>query len=102
MWILLQILACSIVTVVLMYQRKVGLCFNSIMAYIIASIVCLSWMFALSYEKAPNLLAPWFLGTVILSLGGFLGSVLYFGDTPTITQVIGAGLAIVASILLAL
>ncbi len=58
--------------------------------------------FIKSYALAPTLFQPWFLGTAIIAVCGFIVSMLIFGEIITITKLIGAALALAGAVLLIL
>lgn len=101
MWALLQILGCVFVTIGLTYQKVNGLCLKSFVVYNVLSILSFSWMYGLSYEKAPSFFSAWFFGTALLAILGFMSSVFYLNESPTVVQYCGAGLALTGGLLLA-
>jgi hypothetical protein len=58
--------------------------------------------FIKSYFLAPTFFQPWFLGTVLLALFGFLGSLIFFGETISIIKICGAVLSLIGAALLIL
>ena len=53
-----------------------------------------------SYMIAPTFFQPWFLGTSLLALSGFILSYFVFHDPVNLLQYIGAVFCIIGSILL--
>lgn len=102
MWILLQVIGCIMLAFALGYMRKIGLAWNSWLLYVSINLFFTSWAFSLSYKMAPSFLQVYFLGTALLTLFGFLGSIFYFKETVSIISYFGAGLTFVGACLIVL
>ena len=103
MWWIFQIIAMMLITVALMFARWYGLGHTGIFvpwAFKLGLEVIIAFLLIKSYMLAPGFLQPWFLGTAVLAVAGFLGSVFFFGEPIVLTKIIGAGLALVSAILL--
>lgn len=105
MWWILQILACLIVTCALIFARWYGLNHGGIAVPWGAKILVeplAAFSFVKSYTIAPSFFQPWFLGSAVLALAGFIGSLIFFGETVSTIKIFGAVLALVGSVLLIL
>jgi len=103
MWWIFQIIAMLFITVALMFARWYGLSHTGIFvpwAFKLGMEVIVAFLLIKSYILAPSFLQPWFLGTVILAICGFLGSLLFFGEPIVLTKIIGVVLALVSAVLL--
>lgn len=100
MWWTLQILANILVAIQLAISRVYGLNIYTWGFAVTNTAIFTSWMFIVSYEKAPSLIQAWFLGIGILSLCGFLLHVFYFKDPVSILNYMGVGLVLTGSVLL--
>jgi hypothetical protein len=102
MWWILQILGSIGVYFALVPGKKYGLCWKSYLTYVFFATTVCGWMFLKSYETAPSFFQPWFLGTALLALIGFLASIFYFEETISIVNYVGAAFGIMGSIMLIL
>lgn len=105
MWIFFQVLGIICVSIVHMYNRwasinGVGFYTKWLVNILIQFIGAPA--FIKSYALAPSFFQPWFLGTALISLTGFLGSWIFFGESISIIKMVGSLLAIIGSILLVL
>jgi hypothetical protein len=101
-WWILQLAGAFLVFTAHIVNRKFGLCLTSYLYYSLVSICFTGWMLPLSYQKAPNFFQPWFLGIISLTVFGFCGSILYFHESVAWYNMIGAFLAIIGCVLVAL
>lgn len=100
LWWILQLTGSISVFIALTYGRIEGLNWNSYLVYMSITAVSISWMFLKSFEIAPSFFQAWFVGTIALSLCGFAGSTLYFKEVVSLTNYIGAIIALTGSFLL--
>ena len=105
MWWILQILGAILITSAFVFNKWAGV--NDISFFIRwSAFVAMEMMVApiliVSYMKAPNFFQPWFLGTSLIALLGFLASLLFFGETTAILKILGAALAFAGAVLLIL
>jgi len=102
MWWILQITGSIGVYFALVPGKKYGLCWKSYLTYVFFATTVCGWMFLKSYETAPSFFQPWFLGTALLALIGFLASMFYFGETINTINYVGAVLGLTGCVLLIL
>jgi hypothetical protein len=102
LWWILQVTGSMGVLVALMYSRIHGLCLKSYIVYLIMTITTASWMFMKSYEIAPSFFQAWFIGTGALALLGFGANYFYFNEVVSVTNYVGAIIALAGSLLLIL
>lgn len=105
MWIFLQVLGIICVSITHMFNRwasinGVSFCTKWLVNVLVQSVGAPA--FIKSYALAPSFFQPWFLGTALIALTGFLGSWIFFGESISIIKIIGSLLAIAGSILLIL
>lgn len=100
LWWILQLTGSIFVFVALSYGRIKGFNLNSYLVYMFITAISVSWMFLKSFELSPSFFQAWFVGTVALSLCGIGGSALYFKEAVSLTNYIGALLALTGSFLL--
>jgi len=105
MWWILQTIGCLLIAGALTYARWYGINYTGLFnpwavkvgAELIAA-VCLVKSFAI----APSHFQPWFIGMAILSLSGFVGSMIFFGEIVGMVKICGAALVLVGAALLVL
>jgi len=103
MWWILQILAIFGISCLHTFNRWAGIKGIGFMAkWLIngGAQMIIAPLFILSYAMAPTLFQPWFLGTAVVSLTGFLSSVIFFSESISFIRILGAILGIVGSVLL--
>jgi len=105
MWWIYQSIAVVCVTAALAFGRWYGLHYEGILlpwaVKVIIEIVA-AYAFIKSFMLAPSFFQAWFLGTALLSLFGFLISLMFFGEVITTVKVGGAILALSGVVLLVL
>jgi len=99
MWIIYQILGCLLVFIAQSSNRKFGFSVNGVSIYFFINLF-LCYFFPKSYELAPNFYSPYFLGVVLLSVFGVIGSYFIFNDNISTVNVIGILVAFVGCILI--
>jgi hypothetical protein len=105
MWWITQFFAIVLITVAHIFNRWAGL--NG-MDFSIRWIVNVGMqavaapLFIVSYMKSPSFFQPWFLGTALIALMGFVASLIFFGETIAISKIIAAALALAGAVLLIL
>jgi len=105
MWWIYQLIAVICVTVALTFGRWYGLHYEGIAlpwAVKVVIEVVAAYAFIKSFMLAPSFFQAWFLGTVLLSLFGFLVSLMFFGEVITMVKVGGVILALSGMVLLVL
>ena len=105
MWWVLQIIACLIVVSALLFARWYGLNRGGIVVPWGVKILVeplAAFAFIKSYALAPSFFQPWFLGTAVITLGGFIGSLVFFGEAITAMKIFAAMLILAGSLLLTL
>lgn len=102
LWWILQVTGSTGVLAALMYSRIHGLCWKSYIFYLILAATSISWMFLKSYEIAPSFFQAWFIGTSALALLGFGANYFYFNEIVSVTNYVGAVVALTGSLLLIL
>lgn len=100
LWWILQITGSIGVLVALVYGRINGFCWKSYIFYLILVTTTAGWMFLKSYDITPSFFQAWFVGTTSLALLGLGASYFYFNETISSTNYIGAGIALVGSLLM--
>ena len=105
MWWIYQSVAVICVTAALTFGRWYGLHYEGILlpwaVKVVIEIVA-AYAFIKSFMLAPSFFQAWFLGTVLLSLFGFLVSLMFFGEVITMVKVGGVILALSGMFLLVL
>lgn len=105
MWWIAQILAIVIIAAVHTFNRWASVEGLSFIIRWLANVggqALAAPLFILSYSLAPTFFQPWFVGTAILAVLGFVASMIFFGETLTIINIIGAILALAGAVLLIL
>ena len=82
--------------------RKYGLCWGAYAYYSSVAVFLTGWMLPMAYQNASSLFQPWFLSIALLSIFGFGGSVLFFQESITVYQIIGAVLSLIGAGFLAI
>ena len=105
MWWIAQAIAIILITASHVFNRWAGL--NEIDFWIKWSVnvgmqAIAAPLFIISYMKAPSFFQPWFLGTGLIALLGFLASLIFFGETIAILKILGAALTLAGAALLIL
>jgi len=101
MWWSTQIIACVLITVVNVGFRYYGFSFWPIFVGVLVCIpveIC----FAKSYSIAPSFFQAWFFGTILLTVFGFVISLLVFDGVVSVRHYFGLVLATVGAYLLVL
>ena len=99
-WWILQIVGSVGVYFALIPGKKYGLCWRSYLTYLFfASTIC-GWTFLKSYETAPSFFQPWFVGTALLALIGYLGSIFYFKESTCALYNFGAIITLIGACML--
>ena len=105
MWWILQIVGALGVTIALIFARWYGINYSGILVpwsvkVLMETIVAYS--FVKSYAIAPTFFQPWFLSTGLITLFGFLGSFMFFGEVVGVIKICGAALCLIGAALLIL
>lgn len=104
MWWILQIIAVLGVAALHAFNRWNG-CANIIdlkVQWLINLLVQagIAPAFMKSYALAPSIFQPWFLGTGLIALLGFITSLFIFGEALTAVKITGAALSLIGAVLL--
>jgi len=88
-----------------MFTRWYGITYNGI--FIPWSVqmlmeVIVAYSFVKSYAIAPTFFQPWFLSAALITLFGFLGSLIFFGEVVGVIKFCGAALCLIGAALLIL
>ena len=102
MWWILHIISCLLLTIVISYSRKYGLCFKSYMVYTSFMVLGNGWMIPIIFNKAPSFYLVWYLDMALLAVFGFLGSIFYFNEVISLINCIGIGFILIGVCLLVL
>ena len=105
MWWIVQILAVFIVTAIHTFNRWAsieGMSFTIRWLANVGGQAAAAPLFILSYSLAPTFFQPWFIGTAVIAILGFVTSFIFFAEVITITKLIGAALALAGAVLLIL
>lgn len=105
MWWILQILAICGISCLHTFNRWAGIKgFAFMTKWLIngGAQVIIAPLFILSYGLAPTFFQPWFLGTALIALCGFLCSVIFFAEPIVLIKVLGAIFAAIGAVLLIL
>lgn len=105
MWWILQILGVVGVAFMQAFNRwasQVKIPFRLIWMVDVIIEIIVAPAFIKSYAIAPSLFQPWFLGTAIIAICGFVVGMVLFGEVITITKLIGAALVLAGAVLLIL
>ena len=102
MWIVWSILSTGIIACMLIPSRVLGLTWVSYSVIIILECGFVAWMIPLAMKSAPSYFQYWFMNTALLGMFGVAISMMYFRETITITNAMGAILTAAGAILLAL
>jgi len=105
MWWILQILAICGIACIHTFNRWAGIKGIALVTKWLVNVGAQSIiapLFILSYGLAPTFFQPWFLGTALIALTGFLCSVFFFTEPIALMKVLGAILAVIGSVLLIL
>lgn len=105
MWWILQTLAICGIACVHTFNRWAGLkgiAFATKWLVNAGAQTIIAPLFILSYGLAPTFFQPWFLGTSLIALAGFLASVIFFAEPIVLIKVLGAIFAVAGSVLLIL
>jgi len=103
MWIVFQILGVIGVVATHTFNRWAGMHSISFLTKWVINAGAQAFiapLFILAYQLAPGFFQPWFLGTTLIAILGFLVSVIIFGETITILKIIGAVLGLIGAVLL--
>jgi hypothetical protein len=100
MYIITQIVGCLIMAISLAYTRDVGFGIKSYLVFVAAQVMFIGWLFPYSYGHAPNLFAPWFIGSSSMAIFGLLISYFWFGDVISVRNYIGIGTVFLGTYLL--
>jgi len=109
MWWILQIIYIIGVVVIQVFNSYVGLpsCPYTF-SFTNRVLINAGWLSIIapaaiiSYAKAPTFFQPWFLGTALIAVFGFVTSFLFFGEPFLIKRLIGAALSLIGAVLLIL
>ena len=105
MWWILQALAIVGVAAVHTFNRWAGLQGINFLTKWLINIggqAMTAPLFILSYALAPSFFQPWFLGTALIAIMGFVASLIFFGEALTLLKILGAVLSIAGAVLLIL
>ena len=102
MWWILQIISCILLTIVIMYSRKYGLCLKSYIVYTSFMVFGNGWMVPYIFNKAPSFYLVWYLDMALLGVFGFLGSIFYFNEVISLINYAGIGMILIGVSLLVL
>jgi hypothetical protein len=97
MWIFWTVLSFMFISSAQFVNRYYGMCWTSYLIYTSICVFVTGWSLPLSYQLAPSLLHPWFLGIGFLSILGFLGSIFIFHDIVSIWSYVGAVIVLIGS-----
>lgn len=100
MWIVLQIIGALFVFLAQASNRYYGFTIPGVLIYSAIAILLLSWILPLSYQLAPSFFQPYFMGLVLLSIFGLIGSCIIFGETITLINFIGIVIIFIGSVLI--
>jgi len=56
--------------------------------------------FLIFYQRAPKFLIAWFLGMALCAITGYLASVLFFHEQPSLLNYLGIGLILLGGLFL--
>ena len=102
MWITTMIISMLAIWITQVAFKIYGMCWISYIAY---SAVCLGitgWLIPLSYSLAGTFFHPYFLSIAVLTLLGFCGTLVVFGETVSLINIIGAIVTFLGAILIVL
>jgi len=100
MWWVLQLIGCSVVCLVQMFNRSRGVCLESWALYSATAISVTYLSFARSFHIAPNFTIAWMFGQTALNVLGMVAGMLFFKDTLSTMQWVGVILSITGGYLL--
>ncbi len=89
MYIVTQLMGCFVLAFALAYTRYVGFGIQSYIVYVAAQVMFVGWLLPYSYGHAPNLFAPWFIGTATMSIAGLMLNYFWFHDPISMRNWIG-------------
>jgi len=107
MWWIWQIVASICITIALSFSRWYVLNCPAQGIFIpwaikVGAEFIVAYAFMKSYVEAPSFFQPWFVGAVLLSLFGFLSSLIFFGEAINLVKIFGAALSLIGAALLIL
>ena len=88
-----------------MFTRWYGITYNGILVPWSVQMlmeVIVAYSFVKSYAIAPTFFQPWFLSAALITLFGFLGSLIFFGEVVGVIKFCGAALCLIGAALLIL
>lgn len=100
MWVVLMTGAIIGIVSAQYVSRYLGLTALSYFYYCMANCLLAAWMVPLAYQKAGNMTQPYFYSLGLLSLLGFIGSVVIFKEHPSTQQIVGCAAIILGVVLL--
>ena len=99
-WIFYQLLGLTTILANNVLARKYGLCWGTYLFSVTMAIAVNAWCFVLSYATAPSFFQVWFVSIALLTLYGFAGSLIFFGETITVMKLIGVTSVLLGAFLL--
>lgn len=105
MWWILQIIGCLFIAGALTYARWYGINYTGLFnpwAVKVGAEVIAAIFLVKSFAIAPSHFQVWFIGMATLSLLGFVGSLIFFGEIVGAFKICGAVLVLVGAALLVL
>lgn len=100
MWALLQIIGIFLIYIAQVSNRYFGLSFFGVFNYVAITALFLSWMLPLSYQLAPSFFQPYFLGIIMLTIFGLVGSNFLFNDSISWINYLGIFISLIGCILI--
>lgn len=100
MWILLQTIGIFFIYIAQVSNRYFGLSFYGVLNYILITALILSWILPLSYQLAPSFFQPYFLGIILLTIFGLVGSNFLFNDNISLVNYIGIFVSLAGCVLI--
>lgn len=100
LWWLTHILGLTTILANNVLARKFGLCWGTYFFSVCMAIFINSWAFILGYSLAPSFFQMWFVSIGILTLYGFAGSIVFFGEAITLMKLIGVAFTLLGAFLL--
>jgi len=104
-WWITQVIAICGVTLIHTFNRWAGQKSLSFFIKLLVNTgaqITIAPLFIISYCLAPSFFQPWFLGTVLIAVFGFVVSIIFFKEVIIPIKVIGAVLGLIGSVLLIL
>lgn len=105
MWWIFQIIGALGITIALMFARWYGINYNgTLLPWSVKMLMetIVAYSFIRSYAIAPSFFQPWFLSSALITLFGFLGSLIFFGEAIGMVKMLGAALCLIGAALLIL